>query len=64
MIPEVTRWCLDNLGKENIRWWVSPIGTGNWNGVTAKFENDIQLFIDVTEEEEVNLTYFVLRYEQ
>ena len=62
-ISEVRQWCLDHLGAENIRWWTSPIG-GTWNGVTARFDQDMHLFIDVTEEEENNLTYFILRYGQ
>lgn len=57
--PEVKQWCLDNLGTENVRWW--------FHADVLKIESsptqpDV-LYIDVTEEEESQLMFFILKYE-
>ena len=61
--PEVTQWCLDNLGTANVRWWYdeelvsrSPSDTNHLTLFT--------LTLDVTEDEESRLMYFILKYGQ
>lgn len=58
--PEVKQWCLDNLGSENVRWWfhedlLKLKGSPTLPGT---------LVIDVTEEEESRLMFFILKYVQ
>jgi hypothetical protein len=61
--PDVKQWCLDNLGTETVRWWFEEdLISGN------RHSNDhlsaFTLTLDVTEEEESHLMYFVLKYGQ
>jgi hypothetical protein len=57
---EVKQWCLDNLGSETVRWWFQDDMLGYKSYASAPSI----LMLDVTEEEENNLTYFILRYGQ
>lgn len=58
---EVSDWLVENISKEGCRWWAIR-GTGTWDGKLAKFEHDMNLTIEVTEEEEPLLTVFALKY--
>lgn len=52
------QWCLDNLGPEQVRWWFEDDVLGLAPGSSPV------LVIDVTEEEKINLTFFILQYGQ
>jgi hypothetical protein len=56
--PEIKDWCRENLGTENVRWWFQEdlIGMKTWS------HSDHTLVFDVTEEEESQLMYFILKY--
>jgi hypothetical protein len=59
--PEVKQWCLENLGTETVRWWFEEdliAGTRYSTDHTINFT----LAIDVTEEEESRLMFFILKY--
>jgi len=59
--PDVSEWLIENVSKENIRWWAIK-GAGKWDGIAAKYVYDMNLSIDVTDEEEPLLTTFILKY--
>jgi hypothetical protein len=47
---EMVDWLTDNISKENVRWWfTNPFSINN-------------IVIDVTEEEEPMLTFFMLKW--
>jgi hypothetical protein len=55
---EIKEWCKENLGTENVRWWVHE----DIMGLSSYFNTDVTLCLDVTEEEESQLMYFILKY--
>jgi hypothetical protein len=57
---DVKQWCLDNLGTETVRWWFDE----DLMGLKSYSSAPSTLTLDVTEEEENKLTYFILRYDQ
>lgn len=57
--PEVKQWCAENLGIETVRWWFEE---DVLNLTRASFHIDT-LVLDVTEEEESRLMFFILKYE-
>jgi hypothetical protein len=62
--PEVKQWCLDNLGTETVRWWVEEdLKSGGYLPDTS-YLKEFTLILDVTEEEESRLTFFILKYGQ
>jgi hypothetical protein len=58
---EVREWLVENIGNDGYRWWTTD-ANGSWNGVTANWERDKALSIEVTEDEEPMLTTFILKY--
>jgi hypothetical protein len=56
--PEVKEWCLENLGTENVRWWFHE----DLMGMKTFSQAEHTLCLDVTEEEESRLMYFILKY--
>jgi hypothetical protein len=56
--PEIKEWCLENLGTETVRWWVQE----DLMRLSSFSNHDVTLCVDVTEEEESLLTYFILKY--
>lgn len=61
--PDVKQWCLDNLGTENVRWWIEEELVAR-NRDALSHQREFTFVIDVTQEEESRLMYFVLKYGQ
>ena len=66
MIPggkkeEVIKWCLDNFGTEDVRWWQTPTPRV-WDHNAGRWGEDATITVDVTEEEETMLTLFMLKW--
>ena len=54
---------LDNLGTENVRWWIEEELVAR-NRDALSHQREFTFVIDVTQEEESRLMYFVLKYGQ
>jgi hypothetical protein len=61
-VAEVKQWCEENIGSENYRWWFTSAPLSRWDSAQVKHISDSILHIDVTEEEERKLTFFMLRW--
>ena len=59
---EVRQWCEENIGSESYRWWFTSAPMSKWDSSGARYISDSILHIDVTEEEERKLTFFMLRW--
>ena len=59
--PEVSQWCLDNLGSKNVRWWFEEELLARSHHDTNHL-NAFTLVVDVTEDEESQLMFFILKY--
>lgn len=61
-VQEVTSWLENNLSPENFRWWLTPISSV-WNETKSEWTPNFIVNLDVTEEEESRLMYFILKYD-
>lgn len=59
---EVKDWLLENIGPENVRWWFTSTNKGSSQKVGDHWVRGTVLWLDITEEEEANLTWFNLRW--
>lgn len=60
-VTEARYWCLENIGEENTRWWMVN-GVPSYQSSIGSWVNDVIFMLDLTEEEETNLSYFLLRW--
>ena len=56
--PDIKQWCTDNFGKEGVRWWIDE----DLLGLNTYSSRPDTLSVDLTEEEEIQLTHFILKY--
>lgn len=60
---DVTAWLIENVGKENVRWWFdSDPYTGQRTVAQNKWAHGSVVWLDVTEEELPMLTWFTMRW--
>ena len=60
-VTEIYQWCEENLGPENKRWWTTK-ARAHWDDVSVRHVYDTVFYFDVTEDEEINLTYVMLKW--
>ena len=60
-VKEAQQCCEENIGSENRRWWTINAGA-HWDGIGARFVYDTVFYFDVTENEEIHLTYVMMRW--
>lgn len=59
----MTEWLLENIGKEDGRWWFTGriYGDKQQDGYIPSWET---IMVDLTEEEEPMLSFFMLRWSE
>lgn len=60
--PDAKSWLLENIGSENVRWWFDSDPMVSSQKVGDRWLQGTVVWIDVTEEEAANLTWFTLRW--
>ena len=61
-IPAVESWLTENVGSKNVRWWWDYDRQGSQRKVGDKWIQGAVVWLDVTEEEAANLTWFAMRW--
>lgn len=62
-VNEATSWLKENVSAENVRWWFAGQQLRTWENNGVWVDNP-QIWIDVTEEELPQLTWFVMKWSQ
>lgn len=59
---EVESWLRENIGSKNVRWWWDSDRLGCQRKVGDKWIEGAVVWLDVTDAEAANLTWFTLRW--
>lgn len=61
-LAEVEAWLTENVGSKNVRWWFDSDKLANQRQVGDRWVHGAIVWLDVTEEESANLTWFTMRW--
>ena len=62
-VKDASEWCLRTLGPETAQWWTTQ-GQCFWDGTVGVYNYDMWFHFDVIEDNEKNLTFFLLKWSQ